>query len=272
MQEYDTQVCPDKLRPFVNFVKEKGLLMPELIDLFGQRNWDFPVPQLEMMAEAANHFQKVRNEHMDLSKNELNLELPIRRVEFSMNFSTEYIGDLSISSFLKLRDKIKGFRNILGSENSVYDATLYGILEENVPNGGKIIGYKIGEVSLNPMMKNVGGRRFMYIFGTQPVSFDEIKNELISINKIPQDRAWSYTLRKSKLEELNPPKAARIVYSEAQEAVKMGLFRQIGVYKLERENVFELNPDPVIIGVDHFNNNYPLFYWANGSEKRGITT
>ena len=56
------------------------------------------------------------------------------------------------------------------------------------------------------------------------------------------------------------PKGAQIWYDEARTAQDKGLFSNVQVYELT--GVKLPKPDPVIVGIDHFDQKHPLIYWT----------
>ncbi|MFH1425440.1 MAG: hypothetical protein ABIG28_01775 [archaeon] len=139
----------------------------------------------------------------------------------------------------------------------------------------------IGNLCLDQGLIDIAPRRFNYIFGCPPASEGEVIDALVRVNKLEDhgtfrgrsENSRAYKLVEKKLGSLKAPRAAHLVFDEAVQAKKAGLFRDVKAYELVAREHPLPKRDPVIIGVDRFGQWYPIIYWAmeNEGKRRGIS-
>lgn len=188
-----------------------------------------------------------------------------------------YLSNLSVISF-PLDDRIEGFSFLFGagtfdSRTPVQDqeypkANIYGILDV-FSNKSEKYFLKLGKLDMEDF-NSISARRFSYIFGSPPAKDKDITGVLVKLNKFPKTytkRVWErygirYDLVERDLDELGAPKAARLLFDEAMLAKEQGLFADVKAYEMTSEEYKIPTRDPVIAGIDHFGNKFPLIYWA----------
>jgi len=142
---------------------------------------------------------------------------------------------------------------------------IWGVPEKSAELHNKREVLKIGRIELKEGLKDITKRRFVYTFGMTPATESEIINALVELNGFPtksdkDNHKLVYKLKeRENLSKLKPTVDAFFIYHQAQEAQKHGLFSDVKVYELLGEEIKV--PDPVIAGIDHFGNKYPLIYW-----------
>ena len=261
-----------------------------MLNRFGERRWRFPEESLRYAVNAYDAVVRANDAlaHLHQEKNK-RIKLPF------MDGYGWYYGDIPKAKLRELEssrvssvEKREGSHNrmfhILDSEvdgcevlyfairesASLYEDTkekIYGvpkvkkIIDDDERCNGNIQTLPLGEVDLHDL-GSVVERRFNYIFGVPPADNKELINALVRLNHFPiltengRDTIF-YKLRECSLERLSLPRAVELVFDEARAAE--GLFGGFKAYEVVGEVVTE---DPVLVGLDHFGNRFPLIYWA----------
>ena len=267
MEKYDSQICPEKLRPAINFCKEKGFKPIDLLAQFGERNF---IPNLALIARAYIELANIADKHNSkLENNKFNIvaseALQLKRWgghwQDSKYINKYQDGSEKCEGTRSLNDKIEGFTGFTG----MYD---YYRNKQQMPQL-KVTGFFEGDrgncyagtITLDGFEETTL-RRFNYIFGMSPATEAQIVDTLITLNGFKKGEA-EYELREEELKSLNPPRAATLLYKEAiGNAKEKGLFAEVKAYRLSRRQNWFNDRDPVIIGLDQFRNRYPIIYWG----------
>ncbi len=303
MQNYDSEVCPERWKPAITYLKKHGWDSPELLKRFGERQFKFnSKDELERLIRIYNFAIKnnakygldgkararveILLEDYGFEKKEMDMLKKKSRIggAFKYNESDEktrfstWSGDGEIFT---IDDAIKGFSVLFCSRNKPekYEAYLFGIPKEIDLRLDQVWGgtvkeprvFLIGQVNIHELA-TIGNRRFMYIFGMQPAAEKDIIETLVKLNKLPAQGSGkgynkvSYSLEEKDISQLNPPKAVSLIYDEALAAKEQRLFADVKVFELVMKKE-EIKKDPVVIGFDHLGNMHPLIYWAGDSKK-----
>ncbi|MFH1710747.1 MAG: hypothetical protein ABH840_00375 [Nanoarchaeota archaeon] len=279
--KYDTEVCLPQWREAIKHITSNGFNPLKLLKTHGEQVLKCPQPSLTHIAEAYNEEE---------SDNPLSEQAPLDMIPnriTTARFGTGEIqklkeaksGGIVINkdAYIAVKDSLPGFSLVFAYDSgsvakntSFPSLPLYGIPREAM--GGikgtrdKTLAFGIGELSLEGLAETAE-RRFMYTFATAPASDTQIIDALVKLNKFPThvgQRPSIYEIRyrlvAAPLEELDPPRAAELLFDEAVEAQAQGLFQTVEALKLEAKEL--IYRDPVIVGVDHFNQKFPMIYWA----------
>lgn len=288
---YDSEVCPSKWKEAIQYVVLNGFNPIEVIKKYGKRNLDLSKDKLEKIIMVSNVVEKTNKELGN--KHKISINFPMKKVYFNTIFPYEQsrkgfenIRDgevIKIDNYrvvFSLDDRIDGFSFLFGAgsfnsgietafESQEYPKiNIYGILD-GLFNSDEKYFLKLGKLDIEDF-KPIATRRFSYVFGSPPAKDKDITNALVKLNKFPKtfSRGWDdrygikYELVERDLEQLDAPRAVRLLYDEANLAKERGLFASVKVYEMKSEEYKIPNKDPVIVGIDHFGNKFPIIYWG----------
>jgi hypothetical protein len=125
----------------------------------------------------------------------------------------------------------------------------------------------VGNIEV-PDLEAVAVRRFTYVFGQPPATSGEITDALVELNAFPRGRdgrELEYSLKEMPLKEAKPTRGALLAWEEAKAAKEAGLFADVRVYALDEAKVRPR--DPVIVGIDDFDQKFPITYWGGDKPK-----
>jgi len=280
-RKYDTEVCLPQWRDAIKHVVSNGFKPQELLKTHGEKVLTCPQSSLTHIAEAYNEEER---------ENPLSEQVPLDMVPPRIRtdkFNTGLIQRISESksgkvaedrsTYLTIKENIPGFSLLFayGSNSVIQNESfptlaLYGVPTQAI--GGvkgekeRTLAFRLGELSLEGLAETAQ-RRFMYTFATSPASDAQIIDALVKLNKFPTHVGQrpsiyeiKYSLVTAPLEELDPPRAATLLFDEAVQAQSQGLFETVEALKLEAKEL--IYRDPVIVGIDHFNQKFPMIYWA----------
>jgi len=282
MERYDSEVCPERWKKAVKYVKENGLNLIELFRKFGERRLVYPQRVLESLANAYNEVQKIKKP----DSVSIPLTLPFGAEGFSKDLIRKLLGEekdvggeaLGRRNYA-LDDKIQGFSLVFASSYNPAagrldgDACLYGLPEqyENGDETKNIAVFILGSISLSDL-KSVSERRFTYTFGINPAKSgdsDEAVGEFVNLRELPKKApserygadANAYYKRKPVKEDAKKiPSRLREMYENVMKAKKMGLFSDVKIFEIYSENV-KLNKSYFMVsGFDVFGNELPYAY------------
>lgn len=281
VKEYDSEECPEQWREAVKHVRTHGRDDAQLLQRFGQRVYIKPREDLERLISIYNHavrngasfhFDKARSPRFEISRSDAVLYIDLERFPYSHDFVAKLREkgsavrvDYRRKRYLRLDDRISGISLmcIQAPQENQLKVRMYGI--PNIQEDKDAITYNghafhLGHVELDELAA-VGERRFMYTFGIQPATEKDIIGALVRLNNFPEpDDDVTYTLKERQLSKLKHSEGIALIHKEAKEAQEQGLFADVKVYELVGEKMPK--PDPVIIGVDHFGQQFPIVYWA----------